>query len=82
MSKVMHDKDDWISYWIYEQDFGKEWDENTACEEDGTPIVCTTPRQLYDFLLRNAGESHEGGWSDQDYDRVAAAYIKEAKHEE
>lgn len=57
LSKLMGDTD-WIGYWIYEQNCGEEWDEKTASESDGTPIICKTMRQLYDFLIKNADYSN------------------------
>ncbi len=54
LSLLMDDSEDWIEFWVYEQECGAKWDENTASEADGTPIICKTVRQLYDFLLKNA----------------------------
>lgn len=51
----MHDTDAWISYWCFEQNFGEDWDEHTASEADGTPIIMKTDRQLYDYLVKNYG---------------------------
>lgn len=56
LSEIMGDDGDWISYWMYEQNFGEKWDEHTASESDGTPILCRTTQELYDFLVRNYAE--------------------------
>ena len=54
LSWVMGDSEEWIAYWMYEQEYGTKWDENTASYKDGTPVICKTIRQLYDFLVKNA----------------------------
>lgn len=56
ISLLMEDSEDWIKYWVYEQEYGTQWDEHTASKADGTPIICKTVRQLYDFLVQNAKE--------------------------
>lgn len=56
LSLLMDDTDDWIGYWFFERDHGRTWDENTACDADGTPIICKTVRQLYDFLVKESRE--------------------------
>lgn len=52
LEKIMDDHDGWIGYWIYEQNFGEDWDDHTAREADGTPIILKTPEQLYHYLVR------------------------------
>ena len=51
LEKIMDDQNDWIGYWIYEQNFGEDWDNQTAREADGTPIILKTPEQLYHYLV-------------------------------
>lgn len=51
LAHIMHDTDEWIDYWFFEQDCGRKWDENTASEADGTLIILRTDRQLYDYLV-------------------------------
>lgn len=59
LSYIMNDKDDWIAYWVYEQEFGTKWvDDETASQADGTPIVLRTTRQLYDYLVKEYGANH------------------------
>ena len=53
LAHIMHDTDAWIDYWFFEQDCGRKWDEDTASEADGTPIILNTDRQLYDYLVKN-----------------------------
>lgn len=51
LSSLMEDSaNEWIDYWMYEQDFGRKWTTNTASYADGTPIMCRNVRELYDFL--------------------------------
>lgn len=58
LSMLMDDSENWIGYWMYEQEHGTKWDEHTASEADGIPIICRTVRQLYDFLAQNAKDSN------------------------
>mgnify|MGYP004560619459 FL=1 len=53
LEHIMHDTDGWIGYWFFEQDCGRYWDENTASEADGTPIILNTDRKLYAYLVEN-----------------------------
>lgn len=53
LEDLMEDDDEWIAYWLYDQEFGQKWDEGTASMPDGTPILCRTPRELYDFLVND-----------------------------
>jgi hypothetical protein len=53
LSYIFNDTDDWISYWVYEKTFGKEWKEGCATEADGTDIDLSTTKKLYDFLVSN-----------------------------
>lgn len=78
LERDMDDRDHWISYWAYERDFGRDWDECTASEADGTPIILKTVRQLYDFLIEEAVTANENrtGWSDEDCTAIAKAYAE------
>lgn len=53
LAEVMDDKDEWISYFIYELDFGQNWKEGTVTEKDGTDIRLQTPEDLYILLTEN-----------------------------
>ena len=39
-----------IDFFVYELDFGNEWDENSLIV-DGKPIDISTPEKLYDYLI-------------------------------
>ena len=43
----------WISYWIWETDYGRNINDDSVTEADGTPIPLKTPDQLYDLLVKN-----------------------------
>lgn len=41
----------WVSYFIYEGNYGQSLQVDSVQEEDGTPIDITTAEKLYDFLI-------------------------------
>ena len=49
-----NDKDDWLSWWLYEKDFGKN-KKLTATYKNKKPIKLDTPEQIYKFLVKNNG---------------------------
>lgn len=56
MGRVLKDamrdeKNDWISWFLYEVDYGRDAKPDSVTEADGTPIDLTTPEKLYDFLI-------------------------------
>lgn len=54
---IMYDTDsEWISYFIYERDFGDNYELGDVCEADGTPIPMGTAEELYDFLCKEYAE--------------------------
>lgn len=46
---------DWISYFIYELEFGKKWEPGTITDSDGSDMDLSTSEKLYDFLLAEKG---------------------------
>lgn len=48
---LMNDEYDWIQYFIYELDFGKENHRLKVYEKDGTEIPLETPENLYNLLI-------------------------------
>ena len=52
----MNDKGDWIEYFIYDLDYGKNYKEGCATHEDNAPIDLSTTDKLYDFLLNEINE--------------------------
>lgn len=52
LQDVFRDSNEWISWYIYEADFGENFD--CAYESDGiTKINLKTPEDLYNFLVKN-----------------------------
>ena len=49
LEDIFHDTGEWISYYIYELDFGRKW-EPGCVTEDGKDIPLSTPEELYDML--------------------------------
>ena len=47
----MNDKYEWISYYLYELDYGHNFKMGDVTEEDGTNIDISTPEKLYDFIV-------------------------------
>ena len=52
LETIMNDDGEYISWWMYEKDWGQNDDLNVYDESDNI-IELTTPEQLYDFLLEN-----------------------------
>lgn len=55
LTEVMEDKSDgWISYWIFDLNYGTEYDKENGCRaynDDGSIIPLRTAGELYDFIL-------------------------------
>lgn len=47
LAKVLNDKDEWISWWMWEDDFGKG---GLIIEVDGQPKQVNTAEELYDAM--------------------------------
>lgn len=46
------DKDEWISYYCWDLDFGRNWETGMVWDKDGNDIPLVTPDDLYDMLLQ------------------------------
>ena len=46
------DKDNWISYFVFDLDFGKKWKPGMITEKDGTDIVLKSSEDLYEYLKK------------------------------
>lgn len=51
LTVMFDDEEGWISYWIWEKDFGRQLQEGNI-EIDGATISLSTPEELYDFLIK------------------------------
>ena len=49
---MFNDRGNWISWWLYEQDYGRSVRiDDVFNEEIGKFIDLTTPEKLYDYLI-------------------------------
>lgn len=51
LSQVMNDRDDWIGYFCWERDFGRDCKLGDVQDADGSPIPLSTPQDLYKLLI-------------------------------
>lgn len=56
---MFNDYEEYISYWIYELDFGEKYHDGCITENDGTNIILKTPENLYDFLIKEMTTKNE-----------------------
>ena len=49
--EIMLDGGDTISWWIYDLEYGKKYEDGCITEKDGTIIDLSTVEKLYDFLI-------------------------------
>ena len=56
---IFNDENQWISYWIFELDFGKNYEDGWVTQKDGAVIPLKTVEDLYDLLVKNMEESKE-----------------------
>lgn len=50
LEHIMEDKGEWISYWVFELDFGKKYKDGMVTDADGSIIKLQTVEDLYNFL--------------------------------
>lgn len=50
LERLMNDQNDWISYYAWEQNFGREHKLGDVSTEDGTPIPLFNAEDLYNIL--------------------------------
>ena len=50
----VNDENDWICWWIYDTNCGKDLENGRLCaeNEDGSKIDLTTPEKLYEYLAK------------------------------
>ena len=53
LEKLMEDQGDDIGYFIYELDYGREYEEGCITDQDGNNIDFSTAEKLYDYLNSN-----------------------------
>lgn len=59
LSLLFNDKDEWISYFVFDLDCGDKYCYGCAVREDGSDIVLITAGDLYDFLIENMEKDEE-----------------------
>ena len=64
LSEAMEDVDEWVIWWIYERDYGRDITPKSVSYSEKEYIDLTTPEKLYDFLYneyldRNSCDSEE-----------------------
>lgn len=52
LALIMGDKDDWISYFVYELDFGRNYKDGMITNADGSIIKLATSRDLWTLLTK------------------------------
>lgn len=58
LTYIFNDEGNWISYWMFERDFGRDWHDGCVTNSDGTDIDLSTVQKLYDFLVQNMQTEH------------------------
>lgn len=53
LENMFNDKD-YISWWIYELDYGRTYEEGDIKDEEGNSIDLSTAEKLYDFLIEES----------------------------
>jgi len=52
LQESMNDKEEWISYWIYELEFGSKWRKGTITDKNKKDIKLQTAEDLYSYLIK------------------------------
>lgn len=59
LTKLCDDEEcGWISYWMWELDFGKKYYDGSVTDQDGEPIKLETIKDLWDMLEKNYCSDH------------------------
>ena len=53
LEQIFDDKYDWISYYMWELDFGRAYKDGMITRKDGSNIRLESFRDLYDLLIEN-----------------------------
>ena len=53
LEEIFHDTEaHWISYWVFELNYGQKYDEMTIIDNNLKQIKIKTAEELYDFLIK------------------------------
>lgn len=58
LHKMFEDDSDWIGYFCYDLDYGRNYKIDSVTEKDGTPILMSNADELYDFLISKMNKKH------------------------
>lgn len=57
LENMFNDRGNWISWWLYEQDYGRSVNiDDVFDKEIGKFVDLTTPEKLYDYLIKEMEE--------------------------
>ena len=59
LETIIGDKDGWISYWAWELDFGRDYEDGMVTGADGIDIPLKTLEELWTFLVKEYGLNGE-----------------------
>lgn len=59
LERLMYNKYETIDYFVWELEFGKEWNPGMVVDKEGNDVKLTTTRELYDFLIIEARDWEE-----------------------
>lgn len=57
LEETMNDTGNWISYYIFELDFGDGYTDGMIKDKDGSNISLANPEELYDLICEGINES-------------------------
>lgn len=57
LENMFNDRGNWISWWLYEQDYGRSVSIDDVFDEEIEKFIdLTTPEKLYDYLIKEMEE--------------------------
>lgn len=59
ISEMSDEEEEWIDYYMYELDFGRENDRLKAYDKNGVEILLSKPEDLYDLIENNNRQKDE-----------------------
>lgn len=56
---IFNDENQWIIYWVWELNFGADYEDGYVKDKDGSIVPLRTAEDLYNLLVRNMKDSKE-----------------------
>lgn len=56
LGHIFNDDGEWISYWMWELNYGEKWYKGCVTEADGTDVKLQTSADLYRLLIDNIAQ--------------------------